>query len=224
VAELTRVRAGAVLALMVGAVALVGLVACAGGKQNQAVANYPTQVHGAVVTAGKPAPHTLDIYEDFLCPICGRFEASYGDDIAQRIDQGKIQVRYHPVAILNRSTNPTGYSLRAANAGVCSAAEGFFPAYHAKLFAQQPAEGSAGLTDQQLIGMGQQVGAPAGFAQCVTSHKYAKAVAAETTRAVDDPSLRAQGASSFGTPTVLADGKQVDRSDDDWLNKLTGRS
>lgn len=223
-AELTPVRTRALLALVASAVALVGLVACGGGKQNQAVANYPTRVHGAVVTAGNPAPHTLDIYEDFLCPICGRFEANYGNDIARAINQGKIQVRYHPVAILNRSTNPTGYSLRAANAGVCSAAEGFFPAYHAKLFAEQPAEGSAGLTDQQLITMGQQVGAPAGFAQCVTSHKYVKAVAAETTRAIDDASLRAPGASGFGTPTVLADGKQVNRSDDDWLNKLTGES
>lgn len=209
--------------LVVGLLALGGLVGCGGAKSQPVAANYSTSVQGSVVVAGKPAPNTVDIYEDFLCPICARFEANFGDQLTQAINDGKIQVRYHPVAILNRATNPAGYSLRAANAGICSAEAGVFPAYHAKLFDgdTQPHEGTSGMTDQQLIDLGKQVGAPASFASCVTSGKYAKAVTAETNRAAKDASLRAPGSSSFGTPTVVVNGKRADLSDSDWLNNIT---
>ena len=193
-----------------------------GGSTTPVAGTYTTTLQDSVVVAGKAAPTTVDIYEDFLCPICGRFESSDGADITSAINAGKIQVRYHPVAILNRATNPTGYSLRAANAGVCAAEGGVFPAYHDKLFAQQPSENSAGLTDQQLIDMGTQVKAPATFANCVTSGKYSKAVTAETSRAAKDTSLRAAGASSFGTPSVTINGKRAEPlSDGNWLTNVT---
>jgi hypothetical protein len=43
----------------------------------------------------------------------------------------------------------------------------------------------------------------------------------ETLRAVKDPSLRAEGSSGFGTPTVTVNGKRADLSDDSWLTDLT---
>jgi protein-disulfide isomerase len=208
--------------VVVGMLLALGIAAC-GGSKAQVNANYSTTVDGSVVVAGKQAANTVDVYEDFLCPICGRFEANFGSKLTQAINDGKIQVRYHPVAILNRATNPAGYSLRAANAGICSAETGVFPAYHAKLFDgdTQPNEGSAGLSDQQLIDLGTQVGAPASFGSCVTSGKYSKAVTAETNRAAKDTSLRAQGSNSFGTPTVTVNGKRADLSEDDWLTNIT---
>jgi hypothetical protein len=99
-----------------------------------------------------------------------------------------------------------------------------FAAYHQKLFAEQPAEGSAGLTNQELIDKGSQVGAPASFATCVTSGKYTNVAAAETARAIKDASLRADGSDRFGTPTVMVNGKHADLSDDNWLNNLTKAS
>ena len=190
-------------------------------SQSQVAGTYTTAVQGSVVVAGKQAANTVDVYEDMLCPICGRFEANYGGDLTKAINDGKIQVRYHVVAILNRATNPTGYSLRGANAAICSAEAGVFSAYHQKLYTEQPAEGSAGLSDQELIDKGSQVGAPATFAQCVTSAKYAKAVTAETLRAAKDTSLRAQGSNGFGTPTVTVNAKRADLSDSNWLTSIT---
>jgi len=190
-------------------------------SQSQVAGTYTTAVQGSVVVAGKQAANTVDVYEDMLCPICGRFEANYGGDLTKAINDGKIQVRYHVVAILNRATNPTGYSLRGANAAICSAEAGVFAAYHQKLYTEQPAEGSAGLTDQELIDKGTQVGAPATFAQCVTSGKYTKVVTAETLRAAKDASLRAAGSNGFGTPTVTVNGKRADLSDSNWLTSIT---
>lgn len=183
-------------------------------------ASYTTQVKGAVVTAGKAAPATVDIYEDFLCPICGRFESNDGADIRQAIADGKIQVRYHPVAILNRGTTPTGYSTRAANAAICAADAGKFADYHDKLFAEQPSENSAGLTDQELAAKGTDIGLTGSFASCVTGHKHNAAVDAATAAAAKDTSLRAEG-KGFGTPTVLVNGKRADWTDSDWLTAIT---
>lgn len=183
--------------------------------------DFPTTLQGAVVVAGKAAPTTIEVYEDFLCPICARFESKYGADLAQAVAAGKAQVRYHPVAILNRATDPPGYAGRAANASICAAAAGKFPAYHDKLFTDQPAEGSAGLTDQELIAKGQELGIGGNFAQCVTSGKNIEAVKNATNAAAKDVSLRAEGANGFGTPTVLANGKRVDWSDGDWLANVT---
>lgn len=179
-------------------------------------ASYTTQVQGAVVTVGKPATTKLDIYEDFLCPICERFESKNGDSLRQAIADGKMQVRYHPVAILNRATNPAGYSTRAANAVICAANAGKYTDYHDKLFAEQPGENSAGLTDQELVAKGQEVGVSGSFSQCVTSKKYSAAVDSATLAAAKDASLRAEG-KGFGTPTVLVNGKRVDWTDSAWL-------
>lgn len=216
-----------VIYVVVGVVVVVavlvgwGIAMLRNGSQTQVAGTYSTTIQGSVVVAGKQAANTVDVYEDTLCPICGRFEANYGGDLTKAINDGKIQVRYHLVAILNRATNPTGYSLRGANAAICSAEAGVFSAYHQKLYAGQPAEGSAGLTDQQLIDMGSQVSAPASFAQCVSSGKYTKAVTAETLRAAKDTSLRAEGSNGFGTPTVTVNGKRADLSDDNWLTTIT---
>jgi protein-disulfide isomerase len=215
-----------VIYVVLGVLVAVVLVAWAfmmfaGGSKAKVAATYTTTVQGSVVVAGKQAANTVDVYEDFLCPICGRFEANFSGELTQAINDGKVQVRYHPVAILNRATNPAGYSLRAANAGICAAEAGIFPAYHEKLFAEQPSEGSAGLTDQELIDKANQVGAPATFANCVSSGKYSKAVTAETLRASKDTSLRAEGSNGFGTPTVTVNGKRADLSDDNWLTSIS---
>jgi protein-disulfide isomerase len=217
-----------VIYVVLGVLVAVVLVAWAfmmfaGGSKAKVAATYTTAVQGSVVVAGKQAANTVDVYEDFLCPICGRFEANFSGQLTQAINDGKVQVRYHPVAILNRATSPTGYSLRAASAAICAADAGFFPAYHKQLFADQPAEGSAGLTDQQLIDEATKAGAtpPASFNQCVITGKYKLAVTNETSRAAKDASLRSPGSTGFGTPTVMVNGKKADLSDDTWLTNIT---
>lgn len=215
------------LYIVIGVIVVAALVGWAivmfrgGGSGEKVAGTYSTAVQGSVVVAGKAAPTTVDVYEDMLCPICQAFESEYGGDLTKAINDGKIQVRYHPVAILNRATKPAGYSQRGANAVLCAAESGFFSAYHDKLYAEQPKEGSAGLTDQELIDKGNQVGAPPAFAQCVTSGKHIRAVQVETQRAGGDVSLRGPGKDSFGTPTVVVNGKWVDRSNDSWLSDIT---
>jgi protein-disulfide isomerase len=214
-------RTAVVLVAVVVAFALLvgGFVLWQRSGSSDVAANYPVAAEGAVVTAGT-GPVVVDVYEDYLCPQCERFESRYGDEITTALNEGRITVKYHTIAILDRLTEPQGYSTRAANAAICAANAGIYPGYHDKLFAEQPAEGGAGLTDDQLIAFGTDLGAGPDFAACVTGAANAAAVGAETDRAVADPALQTDGV--FGTPTVTVNGRKIDLNDTGWLQSAIG--
>jgi len=192
------------------------------GSSTSTAATYPVASADGVVTLGNPAaPVKVELYEDYLCPVCKAFADRDHDALTEALNQGEITVRFHPVAILNELTTPAGYSTRSANAALCAADAGIFPAYHDKLFAEQPSERSAGLTDAQLIAFGTGLSAGASFGDCVTKGTYGKDVEAMTKRAVADTSLRS--GSNFGTPTVTVNGTLVAATrNSDWLSDATG--
>lgn len=199
----------AVVAMLVGVVVLL----TRGPGEPPAAPTYGVTAAQGVVTAGS-GPIVVDVYEDFLCPLCERFEERYGTELTEAMNAGRITVRYHSVAILDEWTDPAGYSTRAANAALCAVPAGVFPAYHARLFDEQPAERGPGLTDAQLTAFGTELGADLG--SCITGGTNVDAVTAATGAAATDPALQnADG--SFGTPTVLLDGARVDISDTGWL-------
>lgn len=212
--------------IVVAAVLAVALVAglaiwyLRGGAGTSATPNYTATQAGAVVTVGS-GPVIVDVYEDYLCPICERFEERYGTDLTAALNNNQITVRYHSVAILDQRSTPPGYSTRAANAALCSVAVGVFPAYHKQLFDSQPAEGSAGLSDAELIKLGADVQAQGDFAACVNSGSNASAIRAETEKAGSTPDLQTDG--KFGTPTVAIGGKKIDLNNSSWLeDAITG--
>ncbi len=195
-----RVRIASVLA----AVLLVA-VAGAGVGIQAARASHPSGPTPQAVSTttgvevGPASPKVIvDMYEDFQCPICRQFEQTGGPVENQAVASGKVQIRFHVISFLDRSSK-NQYSSRAANAGYCAADAGLFEKYHDLLFTNQPAEGSAGPSDDQLIAFGRQVGATSTtFAQCVRTNKYASFVKDITNQSSID--------GVQGTPTVLVNG------------------
>ena len=123
---------------------------------------YPVSAQGDAIVTGSPqAPTTIDVYEDFMCPICGQFEKLYHPRLAQAAADGKAKVVYHPVAILDQLSVPPGYSTLAAGATYCATEADIFPRFHDSLFAAQPAEGGQGWTTAQLQQLGRSLGAGA---------------------------------------------------------------
>lgn len=147
-------------------------------------------------------PVPVDIYLDFLCPICGQFEAEARDEIAQLVDAGKITAVYHPVAILDRaSTNQ--YSTRSASGAACASDTGKLTAYVRTLFEHQPAEGGAGWTDGELIQLARSAGiGGTDFAQCISGGRYTSWIGTVTA------AMAAKGIQ--GTPTVLVNGNTLE--------------
>lgn len=188
------------------------------------IISAPAVRDGNTVLVGKDsAGVTVDVYEDFLCPICGTFEKTYGADIKKAVEDGKVKVRYHILPMLNSKSDPPGYSTDSANAGLCVADEGKFNAFHAALFSAQPEEGEAGYTNDQLIRLGKDLGVTSGsFETCVRNDTYKTQLDELMSKTSNDPALRDPDTGRFrGTPSVASGGKLIDLDNKNWLSDLT---
>jgi protein-disulfide isomerase len=153
-----------VLALVLG----IGYAVQSRRDTSTAAGTPPTGAIGYAVPAGPDsAPVKVAVYEDFLCPFCGQFEAASRTALEKQVEAGKVQLQYHVLSFLDGSTS-TEYSSRAANAlAVVLDTSGPEVAkkFHDLLFENQPAEGSAGLSDAKLVSLAVQAGAKASAVQ-----------------------------------------------------------
>jgi len=147
-------------------------------------------------------PVRVDMFIDFLCPFCRRFELASGETLAELAAGGLASLAYHPMNFLDMAST-TNYSTRATAASGCAADQGRFVEYAHALFVGQPPEGGPGLSDTELIDLAGVAGlAQQEFAACVAEGPY-----------LDWPSYitaRATEAGVGGTPTVLVAGADVD--------------
>ncbi len=201
--------------LVVAAVVVVVLVVIGGigyGLQSRSdtsgsSAAAPAGVVGGwAVPAGKDsAPAKVVVYEDFMCPYCGQLEAAGRTEFAADIAAGKAQFQYHVLNFLDDSSS-TEYSTRAANAlAVVLDASGQEVAktFHDLLFENQPAEGSAGLSDGRLLDLAVRAGATRSEVEPgIKGRNFEKWVTNVTDRSSKD--------GVNGTPTVLVDGKKIE--------------
>jgi protein-disulfide isomerase len=191
----------AVVVVLVAA-GLVGWVVAAGQQKATAgkVQTPSVAVDDGTAFAVGSGPVTIDLYEDFMCPICHRFENESEATLKQLAAQKKATLRYHPIAILDAASNGTQYSTRSAAACAAAAQEGKFIEYHDVLYANQPAENSNGLDNAKLIELGKQVGlTSATFADAVDNKTYT----AWATQVTDTAASKGV----TGTPTVKVAGK-----------------
>ncbi|WP_026425063.1 DsbA family protein [Actinokineospora inagensis] len=224
-----------VLVVVIIAAAVIAGVIYSNSKKNstesaaiavqQVSLSVPATRDGAVVTVGKDtAKATIDVYEDFLCPICGEFEKTYGPQIEQHLADGTLRVRYHMVNLLNDRSDPAGYSTDSANAALLAADAGKFYQFHKSLFADQPEEGARGWSKDQLTALGNSLGitTPA-FAAGIQSGTYNQQITDAYNQARSNPSLQVDignGQTGFGTPTIAANNKTIDTSAPTWLTTL----
>jgi protein-disulfide isomerase/uncharacterized membrane protein YphA (DoxX/SURF4 family) len=165
------------------------------------------------VTFGKAAAAEVDVYEDFQCPHCLEFEQTVGATMQSDVRANKAQIHYHTMAFLDASSNGNRYSSRAANAALCASdiSVDEFIKYHNLLYGKingqqvQPAEGSNGRTNAELISYAQHIGISGQqlttFSQCVDAEKHAALVAAITDNASQ--------AGVNATPTIRVNGHSI---------------
>ncbi|QMU81520.1 thioredoxin domain-containing protein [Paenarthrobacter ureafaciens] len=159
---------------------------------------------GAEAEAGKPVK--VVAYIDFICPVCKRFETTYGESLTNLRNEGKISLEYRPLGFLDQQST-TNYSSRAANAAACvvNTSPEKYADFFNLLFERQPSEGGAGISDKDLKAMATEVGA-ANIDSCVDNKEFRPYVKVATQEAA--------AIGITGTPTVFVDGKQWDGSTD----------
>jgi predicted DsbA family dithiol-disulfide isomerase len=130
----------------------------------------------------------LDVYFDFMCPWCARFEQSQADTVNALRTEGLVDVYYHPLGYLDGYSLGTEFSTRAASAGALIATESpdDFLAFVEAMFVNQPAENTEGLTDTQIQAIASQVGIADEVVARIPDHEYTSWVRSATERASKD--------------------------------------
>ncbi|MFB7875693.1 MULTISPECIES: DsbA family protein [unclassified Nocardia] len=177
-----------------------------------------------VIRLGRPdAAKTIDLFEDPICPACGVLETSYGQELAQKIDEGELAINYHFVTFLDDKSKSKDYSTRAFAANLCVAQTGSGPIYgkfHETVFTtRQPDEGAADLSNPALARIATESGAPESVATCITGG--AQLDAARTAAATNLADLDARTGNKSATPSVYDGTTKLDWSDENWVTTLT---
>ena len=193
--------------LVIGIVALVVVVGATFsyfGSKGSTTAAIPSSVsktdgYGIVFNADVPNIPTIDVYEDFQCPVCARFEAINGITLEKAIEEKKAKVVYHVLSFLGTE------SILAANASACAADEDKFLAFHKAFYSNQPAENAGAINATFLKALGASIGITSDkFAKCVDDGGYYDWV-----KNVGEAGSKANVNS---TPTVFVNGKEIDRN------------
>ncbi|MEV7974006.1 thioredoxin domain-containing protein [Cellulomonas sp. NPDC089187] len=154
----------------------------------------------------------VDIYQDFICPGCGTFEQLNGAMLDELVTAGEATVVYHPLATLDSMSLGKQFSTRAAASAALVAQEDseHYLAYTEALFANQPAENTAGLTDEEMAELARGAGVSDTVADKIAAgtaqETYGQWVYSATQLAVSDSSLVSESNGGFVTPTVTIDG------------------
>ncbi|WP_369633871.1 DsbA family protein [Nocardia sp. JMUB6875] len=156
-----------------------------------------------------PAPEgkqkvNVRVVADVQCPACAMFENANADALKKAVQSGQAVVDYNIITFLDRASGGNQFSTRGAAAAyvMYEADPSKFQGWLAEMYAKQPKEGGAGMTDDQLI----QIAKDAGYtdpavAQAIKDGKYTGWVKTQTDK------VFATGVKS--TPTVYVNGTQV---------------
>ena len=169
---------------------------------------------GAVPVGSTDAPVTVEIYYDYMCPACGAFEEVNGDELDRLMNEGVARIELRPISFLDEASEGTRYSTRAANAfaTVVDTAPDLAWTFHRALYADQPAEGTEGLSDDEIAAIATDSGVSADTVDQFPDGTFEQWVASVTAEAFDS--------GITGTPTIKIDG-EVFQGDPYTLGDLT---
>ena len=210
----TPVIIGAVIAVVVVLAVVVAIVIGSKSGSSSSAQTPPAGVVGGTgggilvnPATAKPKAPTLDVYADFQCPICGRFEKEFGASIVAMAKAGQVRYVAHMMSFLDLNLNNDS-SKRATNAAACAADAGKYIEYFSAVFAGQPATEGAGYSDAQLTEFAKTAGitgpALTTWQKCTSSGQHNQYVA--------DVETASGKAGVTGTPTVKLNGKDITKT------------
>ena len=168
---------------------------------------------GAILIGNPDATNVVEVYVDYQCPFCQRWEQEIGETLARRaLDPGSdLLIKQFNLAFLGETSptlDPPGSSARAASASLCILeGEGpeAFANFNAQVFAiADPERSSVQFTTPELAQLAVDAGASPETVACIETERHVPFVAVST------QSGFARGVQ--GTPTVIVNGRTLDDS------------
>jgi len=165
---------------------------------------------GALLLGNRQANSVVEVFVDFQCPYCQRWDQQIGDALINRaLTQGSdVLVKVNPLAFLGETTadlSVPGASARAANAAACIAEyedPQVLARYIAAVYAAaDPSEPAGQFPPTQLVEIASTAGSGTQTTECIRTGEFIDYVA-EITR---NSFVRGVG----GTPTVIVNGATV---------------
>lgn len=219
----TYVLVGVAVAVILGLV-IGGFIWNSHRDKGGGVSESVLDQNAALIVGAPGAQRTIDVFEDFKCPVCKGFEQQSGPAISRAVGDGKLRVRYHMLNFLNKQSPSGDYSSRAAGALQCVGAgedRDVFAKFHTRLFDDQPPENSkSDHSNADLARIAASQGAGPATQQCISSG----AKVGEAEHAAEESSTQLSKAieGPVATPMVLTGGEPVDNitAGPAWLDKL----
>jgi len=156
---------------IVVAIAVIGVFALIWWSKNPRGGNEAVSPEGMSMGDAN-APVQIDVYTDFQCPYCGRFERDTMPKIIENyVKPGKAHLTIHLFAFLGKE------SVWAAEAAYCANDQGKFWPYHNKLFNSQAGENQGAFSIEHLKIFAKELGLDTKqFNTCLDSQKYQQAI------------------------------------------------
>lgn len=181
------------------------------GTGVQAFTSDFTPEPAPAATAGATTPPNIVVYIDYQCPICQAFEVPNSSQIKNWVNTGAATLEIHPLSFLDGRGTPNEYSSRAGNAAICVAeyAPNSFFDYNALLFEKQPAEGTAGPSNDELVKYLSQVQIPASekLTSCIKNKEFGPWLLDHTSKVLSTP-IAGTDQTVDGTPYILVNGQR----------------
>ena len=168
---------------------------------------------GAVLVGDPNASNVVEVYLDYQCPYCQRWESEVGSVLTERALQpgSDLLVKHYVLAFLGESSptlDPPGASARAASAALCviegegpEAFVRFSEEVYASADSSEPASQFA--TDV-MSSLAASLGVSDGTLECIDQERHVTFVALGTQTGF--------GRGVQGTPTVVVNGRTVESS------------
>lgn len=173
-------------------------------------ATYTPSPAPAATTGTSTPPHIV-VYMDYQCPICQAFEVPNSSQLKNWVNTGAATLEVRPLSFLDGRGTPNEYSSRAGNAAICVAeyAPNNFFDYNAILFENQPAEGTAGPSNDVLVEYLDKVQIPASdkLTSCIKNKDFGPWLLDHTSKVLSTP-LAGTSETVDGTPYILVNGQR----------------
>jgi protein-disulfide isomerase len=177
---------------------------------------------GAVLIGDANATQVVEVYVDYQCPFCQKWEKEIGTALVERalLPDSGLLVKQYNLAFLGEQSptlDPPGASARAANAATCvleGEGTATFAAFNAAVFeSAEQAEPASVFSTEALSSIASELGAGRSTITCIEANRHVPFVAASTQAGF--------GRGVGGTPTVLVNGRTLENPfEDAELNSL----